>query len=70
MTRVEPGQLWEWKNGAFTGTRFLVMEVNPHPAGGVLREDWTHVEIQEFIGGGITPRTVTMTALRGGARPL
>ena len=69
MTEVEPGQLWEWKNGAFTGTRFLVMEVNPHLTD-PKREDWVHVEIQEFVGGGITPRTVTMTALRGGARPL
>ena len=69
MTEVEPGPLWEWKNGAFTGTRFLVMEVNPHFTD-PKREDWVHVEIQEFVGGGITPRTVTMTALRGGARPL
>jgi len=57
------------KSGAFTGTRFLVMELTPHPAD-PKREDWIHVEIQEFVGGGITPRTVTMTALRGGARPL
>ena len=69
MDNVEPGQLWEWKNGAFTGTRFLVMEVNPHPAD-PRREDWSSLEIQEFVGGRIIPRTVTMTALLGGARPL
>ena len=69
MDKVEPGQLWEWKNGAFTGTRFLVMEVNPHPAD-PRREDWSSLEIQEFVGGRIIPRTVTMTALLGGARPL
>jgi hypothetical protein len=69
MNQVEPGQLWEWKNGAFTGTRFLVMEVNHHPAD-PKREDWSSVEIQEFVGGGIKPRTITMTALRMGARTL
>lgn len=69
MAKVEPGQLWEWRSGAFTGTRFLVMEVNPHPAD-PKREDWSLVEIQEFIGGGICSRQVTMTALRGGARAL
>lgn len=69
MTKVEPGQLWEWKNGAFTGIRFLVMEVNHHPAD-PKREDWSSLEIQEFVDGGIKPRTVTLTALWGGARPL
>ena len=69
MTKVEPGQLWEWINGAFTGTRFLVMEVNPHP----LRrtgEEWATVEIQEFVDGRIRPRQITMTALHGGAQIL
>ena len=72
MTKVEPGQLWEWKDGAFTGTRFLVMEVIPYGdlKNDKVREDWSLVEIQEFIGGGIRPRQVTMTALLGGARAL
>ena len=69
MTKVEPGQLWEWKNGAFTGTRFLVMEVNPHPARAT-GDEWANVEIQEFVGGGIRPRQITMTALRMGAQIL
>ena len=69
MTKVEPGQLWEWKNGAFTGTRFLVMEVNHHPAD-PKREDWSSLEIREFVDGGLILRTVTMTALLGGAKPL
>ena len=69
MVKVEPGQLWEWKNGAFTGTRFLVMELTPHPAD-PKREDWSSVEIQEFVGGGIRPRQIAMTALLGGAKPL
>ena len=69
MVKVEPGQLWEWSSGAFTGARFLVMEITPHPSDPE-REDWSSVEIQEFIGGGIRPRQVAMTALRMGARVL
>ena len=69
MTKIEPGQLWEWANGAFTGTRFLVMRLIPHPSRPDGQE-WALVEIQEFIGGGIKPRQISMTALRGGARHL
>jgi len=69
MHKAEPGQLWEWANGAFTGTLFLVMEVIPstyNPS----NVEWNLVEIQEFINGGLNSRQVTLGALLTGGRLL
>jgi len=65
----ESGQLWEWIWGAFTGTRFLVMEVIPSKYDPSNME-WTLVEIQEFINGGLNSRQITLAALLGNGRPL
>ena len=65
----ESGQLWEWIWGAFTGTRFLVMEVIPSKYDSTNME-WTLVEIQEFINGGLNSRQITLVALLGNGRPL
>ena len=65
----EAGQLWEWIWGAFTGTRFLVMEVIPSTYDPSNME-WTLVEIQEFINGGLNSRQITLAALLGNGRPL
>lgn len=69
MNQAEPGQLWEWVYGAFSGTRFLVMEVHRNKMN-PSKHDWTLVEIQEFINGGLQPRQITLSALLGNGRLL
>ena len=69
MHKAEPGQLWEWIWGAFSGTRFLVMEVIPSTYDPSNME-WTLVEIQEFINGGLNSRQITLGALLTGGRLL
>ena len=69
MSHAEPGQLWEWIYGAFSGTRFLVMEVIPSKYDPSNME-WTLVEIQEFVNGGLNSRQITLSALLGNGRQL